>query len=98
MNPVTLRRRNVIIWDLNNNQHRTPLGGLILTPGITHKDFREMLDILLITSADLVVQNEQGQEVLRDSQPLLAGDYTVVADKVQVSFRSIWLKLYQIFF
>lgn len=77
--------RDVIIWDLNNNEDRVPLGGLILTPSVTNTDFRQMLDVLLITSPDYVVQNEHGDEVLRDAQPLLPGDYTVTADEVEVS-------------
>ena len=76
--------RDVIIWNLNNSEDRIPLGGLILTAGITNTDFRQMLDILLITSGDFVVQNEHGDEVLRDTQPLLPGDYIVIADKVEV--------------
>lgn len=68
------RLRDVIIWDLNDNEDRIPLGGLILTPGITNTDFRQMLDIILVSSADFIVQNERGDEVLRDTQPLLRGD------------------------
>jgi hypothetical protein len=81
------RGRDVFIWDLNDSQDRIPLGGLILTPGITNTDFCQMLDILLITSDDYVVQNERGDEVLRDAQPLLPGDYTVIADSVEVSLH-----------
>lgn len=77
--------RDVIIWDLNNSEDHIPLGGLMLTDGITNTDFRQMLDILLITSDDCVVQNEGGEEVLRDTQLLLPGNYHVIADKVEVS-------------
>jgi hypothetical protein len=80
------RFRDVFIWDLNDdNEDRIPLGGLVLTAGITNTDFRQMLDILLITSCDYVVQNEHADEVLRDGQPLLPGDYIVIADEVEVS-------------
>ncbi len=77
--------RNVIIWDLNNNEDRIPLGGLNLASGLTNKDFHQMLDILLVISADSVVLNEHGDEILRDNQPLLPGDYIVAADEVAVS-------------
>jgi len=48
------RARDVTIWDLNNNENRIPLGGLILTAGVTNTYFRQMLD----------VQNEHGDGVL----------------------------------
>jgi hypothetical protein len=77
--------RDVAIWDLNDNEDRIPLGGLMLTAGITNTDFHQMLDILLITSGDYLVQNEHGDEVLRDDHPLLPGDYIIVADHVEFS-------------
>ncbi len=83
---IHLLQREVNIWDLNDNKDRKPLGGLWHVHSITNKDFRQMLDVLLITSADAVIQNEHGDEVLRDDQPLLPGDYTVAADEVDVSF------------
>jgi hypothetical protein len=82
--------RDVLVWDLNDdNEDRIPLGGLVLTPGITKTDFRQMLDILLVTSGDCLVQNKHGDEVLRDDQPLLPGDYTVIADRVEVSIFTV---------
>ncbi|KAI5864459.1 HNH endonuclease-domain-containing protein [Durotheca rogersii] len=77
--------RDVNIWDLSDSEDRIPLGGLRRTPGITNKDFRHMLDILLVTSVDFVVQNEHGDEILQNDEPLLPGDYTVMADKVEVN-------------
>lgn len=74
------RFRDVFIWHMNNNEDRTPLGGLRLTAGLTNTDFRQMLDILLIYSGDCVVQNEHGDEILRDTQLLLPGNYNVFAD------------------
>ena len=66
--------RDVAIWDLNDNKDRIPLGGSILTAGITNTNFHHMLDILPITS--------DGDEVLRDNHPLPPGDYIIVADHV----------------
>ena len=83
-------RRNVFIWDLNDSNDRIPLGGLQCMPGVTHKDFHQMLDNLLIASVDVVVQNEHGDEVLRDDTPLATGDYTVAADEVCVSTCPVW--------
>lgn len=81
------RSRDVFVWDLNDNEDRIPLGGLVLTAGVTNTDFRQMLDIL-ITSDDYIVQNEHGDEVLRDDQPLLPGDYFIIADEVKVSLST----------
>ncbi|KAL2177582.1 HNH endonuclease-domain-containing protein [Thermothelomyces heterothallicus CBS 202.75] len=89
--------RNVFIWHLNgDNEDRIPLGGLILTAGVTNTDFRQMLDILLITSSDCVVQNEHGDEILRDDQPLLPGDYAVIADGVEVNNEIVYTRAYSI--
>lgn len=86
--------RDVLIWDLNDNEDRIPLGGLTLTAGVTNTDFRQMLDILLIISGDYVVQNERGNEILRDTHPLLPGNYTVIADTIEVS---LLLNIYRVF-
>lgn len=83
--------RDVLIWDLNDNEDRIPLGGLTLTAGVTNTDFRQMLDILLIISDDYVVQNERGNEILRDTQPLLPGNYTVIANTIEVSLFTKYL-------
>ncbi|AEO60038.1 hypothetical protein MYCTH_2120123 [Thermothelomyces thermophilus ATCC 42464] len=85
------RSRDVFVWDLNDNEDRIPLGGLVLTAGITNTDFRQMLDIL-ITSCDYVVQNEHGDEVLRDNQPLLPGDYFIIADEVEVNNEVVYTR------
>jgi len=92
-NRKALLLRDVNICDLNDNKDRIPLGGLTLTPGITNIDFRQMLDILLVFSADLVVQNEHGDEVLRDDKPLLPGDYTVVANEVIVNNEIVYTRV-----
>ncbi|EPE02613.1 hypothetical protein F503_06589 [Ophiostoma piceae UAMH 11346] len=85
-------QRDVFIWDLNNNDDRIPLGGMKCMPGTTHKDFRQMLDILVITSADVVVYNSDGDEVLRDDTPLSSGDYTVSADEVCVADEPVYTR------
>ncbi|KAL2195323.1 HNH endonuclease-domain-containing protein [Corynascus similis CBS 632.67] len=89
--------RNVFIWHLNgDNEDRIPLGGLVLTAGVTNMDFRQMLDILLINSNDCVVQNEHGDEILRDDQPLLPGGYTVIADSVEVNNEVVYTRAHSI--
>jgi len=68
------------------------LGGLILTAGVTNTGFRQILDILLVISADYVVQNEHGDEVLiRDAQPLLPGNYIVATNEVLVNLSVKYL-------
>lgn len=86
--------RDIFIWDLNSdNEDRIPLGGLVLTAGMTNTDFRQMLDILLLTSSDCLIQNQDGDTILRDDQPLRPGHYTVIADTVEVSSFTILIML-----
>ncbi|KAK3941364.1 HNH endonuclease-domain-containing protein [Diplogelasinospora grovesii] len=70
--------RNVFFYDLRDLD--TLLGGLVLTPGVTNADFYAMVNIVLIISSSFLLQNDNGETVLQDSQPLLPGRYFVVAD------------------
>jgi hypothetical protein len=88
--------RDVLIWDLADTEHQNPLGGLILGPGITNTDFRQMLDILLTTSRDCHIQNARGEEVLRNDQPLMPGDYFVAADKIAVINEMFYTRAHSI--
>ncbi|AEO64299.1 uncharacterized protein THITE_2110303 [Thermothielavioides terrestris NRRL 8126] len=85
--------RDVFVWDLSHdNEDRVPLGGLTATPGMTNTDFHQMLEILLITSGDCIVQDGSGTEVPRDDKPLPPGDYFIVADKVEVNNEAVYTR------
>lgn len=73
--------RNVHIFD--GQDRTTVLGGLILTMGITNKNFYEMIEILRIPQAPLLLQDEVGAEVQRNDEPLQPGNY-YVAGKFQL--------------
>jgi len=67
--------RNVHIFDAEDRL--TVLGGLILTAGITNKNFYEMIGILLILQTSFLLQDEVGTEVQRNDDPLEPGNYYI---------------------
>lgn len=52
----------------------------MVTPGITNANFHSMLEIVLVMSSSYFIQTDDGTTLPRDPQPLLPGDYFVVAD------------------
>ena len=70
--------RDVFFFDFRDPL--TLLGGLVLTPGVTNANFHAMIDIVLVVSSTYFLQNDNGETLQRDSQPLLPGNYYVVAD------------------
>ncbi len=78
--------RDVFIWDLEDNEDRIPLGGLVLSNGITNQDFHEMLRIILITSSDCILQDDYGGLLPEDDQALRPGNYYISANKIEVNF------------
>lgn len=70
--------RDVFIFDLKDPS--TLLGGLVLTPGITNANFHSMIDIALVISGPYFLQNDDGETLPRDSEPLISGNHYVVAD------------------
>jgi hypothetical protein len=63
------------------------LGGLVLTSGVTNNNFYSMIEILIIPTGDIVLEdepyfflrNDDGIEVEKDDHPLLPGNYYIVA-------------------
>lgn len=72
------RIRDVFFYDLQDSC--ALLGGLVLTRGITNVDFYTMVGIVIITSTTFFLQDDNGQTVPNDAQPLSIGNYFVVSD------------------
>lgn len=72
------RIRDVFFYDLQDSC--AFLGGLVLTRGITNVDFYTMVGIVIITSTTFFLQDDNGQTVPNDAQPLSIGNYFVVSD------------------
>ena len=70
--------RNVFFYDLRDLS--ILLGGLVLNPGVTNANFYSMIDIVLVISSTYFLQNDNSETLQRDSQPLLPGNYFIVAD------------------
>ena len=72
--------RNVFIYDLRDFD--TLLGGLVLTAGVTNANFYAMVDIIIdiLPPGPFFLQDENGEIVAKDIQPLLPGKYFVLAD------------------
>ncbi len=66
------RARDVFFYDLRDPD--TLLGGLALTRGVTKANFYQMVEIVLVISNGYSLQNGEGDEVLRNADPLLAGN------------------------
>jgi len=79
--------RDVFIYDLRDFD--TLLGGLVLTAGVTNANFYAMVDIIIDISppGPFFLQDENGETIAQDAQPLLPGRCFVVADgTVKVCF------------
>ncbi len=96
MPPDRSAGRNVFFSDLKRPSEQ--LGGLILNPGsVTHADFYSMMDIVLVISSPFFLQNEDGDTILRDSQPLLPGHYLIVADgTIEVNNEAVYTRAHSI--
>ena len=68
--------RNVHLYDATNRTNA--FGGLLLTAGITNKNFYQMVGILLILKTSFILQDESGTEVEMNDDPLQPGNYYVV--------------------
>jgi hypothetical protein len=89
--------RDVFFYDLRDLD--TLLGGLVLTPGVTNANFYAMVNVVLVISSTFFLQNDHGDTIPQDTQPLLPGNYFIVADGVvQVCLLPfvwlLWLILY----
>lgn len=72
------RVRDVFFYDLQDSC--ALLGGLVSTRGTTNADFYTMVGIVIITESSFFLQDDNGQTVPNDAQPLCKGNYFVVAD------------------
>jgi hypothetical protein len=61
------------------------LGGLILNPTVTHSEFLQMLDILIITSHryDVSLRGSAGVNLTRCNEPLQPGDYDLELESAE---------------
>ncbi len=76
--------RDVFFYDLRDLD--TLLGGLALNRGVTNANFYAMVNIVLVISGPFLVQNDEGETVLQDEQPLLPGNYFIVAnDTIEIN-------------
>ncbi|KAL7790393.1 hypothetical protein V8C37DRAFT_384200 [Trichoderma ceciliae] len=82
--------RNVFLYDLRDLD--TKLGGLFAAPGITNEDFYTMVEIVLIISSPYVLQDERGEAVPRNNQPLLPGNYLVAADSILINNETVYTR------
>ena len=83
--------RDVFIYDLRDFD--TLLGGLVLTAGVTNANFYAMVEIIIdiLPPGPFFLQDENGETVAQDTQPLLPGRYFVVANgTVQVYFLLLY--------
>jgi hypothetical protein len=69
--------RTVFIYDANDREN--VLGGLILTNGVTNKNFYEMVDILLVFNSDFRLRYESDTTIERNGDPLQPGKYYICA-------------------
>ena len=69
--------RNVHLYhnDERHNPQKQPVGGLVLTRGITKSNFYSMTDILF--DGVYYLQDEERTELDSNSEPLLPGNYYV---------------------
>ena len=74
--------RNVFIYGANANDPDEPLGGLVLTNGVTNANFYSMVEILFIFSSAFSLLDDIGTEIIRDDGPLQPGNYFVDADGI----------------
>lgn len=69
--------RNVLIYDAKNPSE--PVGGLILTHGITNANLYAMIDIICIFSSTFILQLEDSNTIiLKNDDVLRPGNYYIV--------------------
>src|SRR5688572_29148667 len=78
MNP-RLARRNVFIYNLADLSEE--VGGLMTMGTVTHNDLYIFVEVITILSAPYFLQNDSGDTLLRDSVPIVPGNYFIVSDR-----------------
>jgi hypothetical protein len=70
--------RDVHIFDARDRN--TPIGGLILTAGVTIANLCAMIEIFVLFASDYSLQSESNVTIARDdNSPLLPGNYYIVS-------------------
>ena len=67
--------RDVHIFDASDR--RTPIGGLILSAGVTNANLYAMVDIFVIFNSEYVLRNEDDVATDKNNSPLLPGNYYI---------------------
>jgi hypothetical protein len=77
------RGRDVHFFDARHPNDA--LGGLILNSTVTHSEFLQVLDILIITSHhyDVYLRGSAGVNLTRCNEPLQPGDYDLKLESVE---------------
>ena len=70
--------QNVFLLDLRHLEEI--LTGLVLTNGVTNRNFHQIVEIVLIIRGSYFIQDDDRQTLDRDMKPLLPGNYLLVAD------------------
>ena len=80
MPPNRAAGRDVFFFDLRNPEE--VLGGLVLTDGITNRNFYSMLEILLVHEDPWLLHNENKLLVEKDDHPLQPGKYYITGERI----------------
>ena len=75
--------RNVRLYDARDRTNA--FGGLLLNPGMTNKNFYQMIGILLILETSFSLHNESGTEVGLNDDPLQPGNYYIGGEYTTLS-------------
>jgi hypothetical protein len=65
------------VWIFDRTNRSTPIGGLILTAGVTKSNLHAMIEIFVVFHGEYVLRNETDIAVEKDDTPLVAGNYYV---------------------
>jgi hypothetical protein len=69
--------RNVHIYNVKDPA--TPLGGLILTNGVTNANFYSMVEILVLFAGSFELRNEEDDKIEKNDDALSPGKYYIHA-------------------
>jgi hypothetical protein len=89
--------RDVEIFDVNNPAEA--FAGLVITAGMTNRNLYDMVEILIVPLDHVVlngtpffhINNERGETVEKDQNPILPGKYYVNASGGPCIITRLWL-------
>jgi hypothetical protein len=80
--------RDVFFYD--RREPSAVLGGLVLNPGMTNANVYSMIGIILVIPDAFSIQDERGEKLPQNSEPLLPGNYYVVsAGTIRISDEAV---------